>query len=399
MFWWSFFLLSPSGSSQSPVPSWERRFCTSVCSIPWGRICAAKALLSAYKNIAEWDDASAFEAFQNAKARYWAGINNLPCDIPLPNPQMYIEEVNHKAIIDPKLVEDLEKPQSPRPSDGKKEGRSGWDYFFSENKQTPAPAWGNTQDESTSGHHDVNWDKFVVRQCPDPGWDNSENHLYQNGKSSAGWNRPSTCRDVSIPDHSMRGGGNSNSWNNGIDPSWGQHWNNRNHEQGSRYNRKRSRGYHDSEFLKSRQTNNYQAYGSNRNAPMETNLHDYSYKKTMHGGQPVLMQQSKSRRSCGPVNNQRSNEAGGAWYWEKSATWVLFLQLPAFGAEWCLITLGGSACFLCVTFLHSLLLYHDYYFFVSDNCFWIEGASHFSTLFLCLYAVTSFLAYCLDSLL
>lgn len=317
------FPISPPGSLQSAVPSWERRFCTSVCLIPWGRICAAKVSLSAYKNIAEWDDTAAFEAFQNAKARYWAYINNLPCNIPLPDPDMYISEVNHNDIIDPKLVEDLEKQQPPPLSDGKKDGRNGWDSFISENKQIPAPGWDNADGGSTCGHHSINWDKFVEQQRPSIGWSDPENHLNKHDGSSTGWN----CRgswpswgEVPTREYSLTGGGNNNLWNDQRDPSWSQHWNNLNNEQGSRYNRKRNRGHHDSRFSKSRQTNNHQVNGSFWNGCMERNVQDYPYDKTMRGGQPMFMREPKSRRSCGPLNHQKSNDAGSAWHWGKSAT-------------------------------------------------------------------------------
>lgn len=44
-----------------------------------------------------WDDSAGKEAFDNAKARFWAEINNLPSEIPLPDPNMYIQEVDHGA--------------------------------------------------------------------------------------------------------------------------------------------------------------------------------------------------------------------------------------------------------------------------------------------------------------
>lgn len=293
------------GYLQTAVPSWEKRFCTSVCLIPWGRIVGAKITLGAYKNIAEWDDSAAFEAFQNAKSRYWAYINNLPCDIPLPDPDMYIEKVNHNVVIDPKLIEDLEKEQPPPLPDCKKEGSSGWESLIFENKQTPTTGWGNAWGGSTSGHHSVDWDQFVEEQRQSPGW--GETNLSKHGDSSNTWNFHGSWGGQK--DCSWGDGRNTNSWNNGRDHTWGQHSNFLNNNQGNNSDRKRSRGNYDSGFSKSRQANHCQANGSNWYGPRERNMQRYPYEKTTRGQQPMFTRQSKPRWACAPVNNQRSAES------------------------------------------------------------------------------------------
>ena len=273
--------------------------------------------MSAYKSISDWDDAAAFEAFQNAKARYRADINGMPCDIPLPDPDMFIEMVNHKVVIDPKLVEDLEKHPPPRLPDGEKDGSSGRDSFIFESKPIPAAGWGNAGDGSTEDHHSVNWDKFIEQPHRSPGWGDSENHISRNGDSSDAWNCRGGWGDVTVQDCSGGGDGTNYSWNKGRDPSWGQHWNN---EQGRGNNRKRSRGHYDSRFSKSKQMNNHQAERSKWNDRAERNKADYSYEKTMRGGQLMFMQQSEPRWSYWPANHQRSGESGGARCWEKSVS-------------------------------------------------------------------------------
>ena len=272
--------------------------------------------MSAYKNIAEWDDAAAFEAFQHAKARYWADINGLPREIPLPDPDMYIDKVNHKVVIDPKLVEDLEKQQPPCIPEGKKEGSNGWDSIIFENKPIPAAGWGNAGNGSTADHHSVNWDKFVEQPHKSPMWGYSENHPSRNGDTSNSWNCRGGGGDATLQDCSWGGDRNNHSWNNGRDHSWGQQWNN---EHGRGNNRKRNRCYDDSRFSKSRQMNNHQTNVSNWNNFRERNTADYSYEKTMRGGQPMFLRQSKPR-SCWPDNHQRSAESSGVWHWEKSVT-------------------------------------------------------------------------------
>lgn len=97
-----------------------------------------------YPKIADWDDSGGKEAFLNAKARYWAHINNLSCPVPLPEPDMYIDSVDHDGVLDPKLVEDLYK--QPMPSQ-EGEGESGiiWGSFQFREESVPVSGWGNEE--------------------------------------------------------------------------------------------------------------------------------------------------------------------------------------------------------------------------------------------------------------
>lgn len=96
-------------STPDNVPSWEKRFCRLVGTIPWGKIVYSKTLLNYHDNIFHWNDSAAEEAFQNAKKRFWAEINGLPCDISLPDPDIFVDEINWNQAIDPKLIEDIDK--------------------------------------------------------------------------------------------------------------------------------------------------------------------------------------------------------------------------------------------------------------------------------------------------
>ncbi|PKU64891.1 uncharacterized protein LOC110102892 [Dendrobium catenatum] len=101
-----------SGHSYHSVPPWEIKFCS---QISWTKFCEDKKLTYLFENVLNWDDSAGKESFDNAKARYWAGINGLHCDIPLPNPDMYIDVVNQDTFLDPRLVEDLYKQPPPPP--------------------------------------------------------------------------------------------------------------------------------------------------------------------------------------------------------------------------------------------------------------------------------------------
>ncbi|MBA0670630.1 hypothetical protein Goklo_029320 [Gossypium klotzschianum] len=71
-----------------------------------------------YDNIVQWNDSAGEEAFHNAKNRFWAEINGLPCDIRLPDPDSYIDKIDWDSEIDPELLLDLERePKVPDKKD------------------------------------------------------------------------------------------------------------------------------------------------------------------------------------------------------------------------------------------------------------------------------------------
>ncbi|KAJ8633667.1 hypothetical protein MRB53_027003 [Persea americana] len=98
----------PSGWSRQPtVPSWDKRLSTSVSKIPWKKICELKRFECSFQNILEWNDSAVKEAAQNAKARFCAKISGLPCDTSLPDLDLYIEDVDWTAYVDPRLLSAL----------------------------------------------------------------------------------------------------------------------------------------------------------------------------------------------------------------------------------------------------------------------------------------------------
>ncbi|KAM0947871.1 hypothetical protein DsansV1_C07g0072241 [Dioscorea sansibarensis] len=134
-----------SSAWQPSVPLWEKKFCTSVCLIPWEKICETQRVLPMYARVAKWDDSAGEEAFQKAKARYWAEINGLPCDIPLPDPDAYIDVIDYDTVIDPLLVEDLYK--LPPSVDSEEDLTCGWDSFLFADRPVPATGWGDEEDQ------------------------------------------------------------------------------------------------------------------------------------------------------------------------------------------------------------------------------------------------------------
>ncbi|THU64857.1 hypothetical protein C4D60_Mb01t30890 [Musa balbisiana] len=149
---------SPAGLWCQTVPQWEKKFCTDVCLIPWRKLCETKRVMSMYENVVQWNDSAGEEAFKDAKARFWAEINGLPCDIPLPDPDMYIDVVNQEAFVNPQLVEDLYK-QPPTLDDGERDASCGWDSFIFAYRPVPASGWGD-EDPVPNG--------WLGASCPAP---------------------------------------------------------------------------------------------------------------------------------------------------------------------------------------------------------------------------------------
>ncbi|CAK7342686.1 unnamed protein product [Dovyalis caffra] len=111
----------PHGSWQPTVPSWEKRFCYSVGSIPWGKLLETKRSMYLYENVVQWNDSAGEEAFHNAKNRFWAEINGLPCNISLPDPDIYIDQIDWNSNVDSELLLDLEREPKDHDETSKRE--------------------------------------------------------------------------------------------------------------------------------------------------------------------------------------------------------------------------------------------------------------------------------------
>ncbi|TKW17271.1 hypothetical protein SEVIR_5G355100v4 [Setaria viridis] len=149
------------GGGNFSVPLWEKKFCTDACAIPWGKLCETKKLMSLYTNVVDWEDSAALEAFNDAKARFCAVYHGQHCDIPLPDPDMFIDIVNPDEYVDPELVADLEKSRrcAPRKDNGIPDV---WDSFIFSDKPVPVTGWGDTETSNTAGQQlSVNWDSHL----------------------------------------------------------------------------------------------------------------------------------------------------------------------------------------------------------------------------------------------
>lgn len=253
------FFSSYIGYCDDGVPPWEKKFCRSIGSVPWWKVVAAKKYTFCHSNILSWDDSAGEEAFQNAKKRFWAKINGLPCDILLPDPDTYIDKINWNPIIDLELIEDLEsayfvpeeaendsnighrnkmeknseslppeeRKQNPDTvanpwessnynawdSDILKNGSQGWSHWNSDsdmlrNSNNEENGWLQNSPQENKAAKDATW-----RHCSEKVWD--RNQGTNNVKQTGGWDKNDNQWGLSCKDK----------WrDNHGDNSWGLKW-------------------------------------------------------------------------------------------------------------------------------------------------------------------------------
>ncbi|KVH94761.1 uncharacterized protein LOC112518392 [Cynara cardunculus var. scolymus] len=194
----------PFGGSpkwQQNLPSWEKRFVTSVGSLSWKKFLEAKEFTHLYDNILKWDDSAGEEAFRNAKDRFYAKIHGLPCDIQLPKPDSFIDEVDWNSEIDQDLILELESDSVAPDSDCKHEPVVIFGDAIPDPYQHYSPyGWGDADDKmkkTENGENDgINWDDYVNKWDDwdvGPGnhwWGWNENDDNNNNKAEGdqGWN-------------------------------------------------------------------------------------------------------------------------------------------------------------------------------------------------------------------
>lgn len=135
-----------TGSWQPTVPSWEKAFCKVVGSLDWEVIVDMKKFVHLYDNVIKWNDSAGEEAFHNAKKRFLAKMQGLPCDIPLPNPDLYIDEVDWDSEVDPELLLDLEREHSIPDASGNHETVVIFGDSLYSNEAFSAVGWGENEE-------------------------------------------------------------------------------------------------------------------------------------------------------------------------------------------------------------------------------------------------------------
>ena len=102
----------PNVASRPPKDSWEEHLNLSVGQELWEQLTDSdsKCNIYLYKNVARWNDSAAKEAFDDAKTRFLAKIKNVPCNVPSPDPDAYIDEIDWSDSGNPEMI--LEEEES-----------------------------------------------------------------------------------------------------------------------------------------------------------------------------------------------------------------------------------------------------------------------------------------------
>ncbi|KAM7524478.1 hypothetical protein LguiA_014380 [Lonicera macranthoides] len=206
----------PLGSWQPTMPSWEKKFCKEVGCIPWYKIEDMKRYVHLYNNVVQWNDSAVEEAFHNAKKRFYAKIHGLACDIPLPDPDMYVDELDWNSQVDPELLLDLDREPMIPDSEKKYAGVVILDSLLKD-QGFSSSGWGDCEEK--------------VKKDPQPNMENNERAIEENGWGDLGNN--TQCWDESKGDSGWGDGWNvnNNSWgqnrneNNNNLGEWGDGWN------------------------------------------------------------------------------------------------------------------------------------------------------------------------------
>ncbi|KAL3819748.1 hypothetical protein ACJIZ3_005653 [Penstemon smallii] len=183
----------PRGSSQPTVPKWEKQFCKVIGSLDWEKILYLKKTIYLYEDVINWDDSAGEEAFSNAKKRFWAQINGLSCDISLPNPDLYIDEINWDSEINPELNSDnLETENEICHTVENHDPVIIFGDSLLPNQEYATIGWGDTED---------NLHQVAANHVDDP-WGNSGHNWAENGWPVYSNNGYVTCE----------GGWNDDNW-------------------------------------------------------------------------------------------------------------------------------------------------------------------------------------------
>ncbi|MED6213472.1 hypothetical protein PIB30_093760 [Stylosanthes scabra] len=233
-------------SSQDGVPLWEKKYCTLIGSVPWQKIVDSKYTINCHGNVFNWNDSAAEEAFQNAKNHYWARMNSLTSDISLPDPDMYIDQIDWNPYIDPELIKEVDSTYFPVPGDEKENSNKTKRTKISVDDENPWDCAGGTSPsrafenrvQDSQGDHDVSdsetenpWEKSI----PQENGRLNDNAWGGGCVNSSSWNEtrdPSAHSGVWKPGYTAWGNDYKGSlsqkdkgWGNARDNSWCQQQN------------------------------------------------------------------------------------------------------------------------------------------------------------------------------
>ncbi|KAF1002311.1 hypothetical protein AG4045_010823 [Apium graveolens] len=86
--------IAPTYVWRPRVPTWEREFTAKIGNIKWEKFVEARKWNWLYPKILEWKDSACEEAFTAAKTRFWDQYHGYESQVPLPDPDMYIDNID-----------------------------------------------------------------------------------------------------------------------------------------------------------------------------------------------------------------------------------------------------------------------------------------------------------------
>ncbi|KAJ0043967.1 hypothetical protein Pint_17777 [Pistacia integerrima] len=297
----------PQASWQPTVPSWEKKFCASIGSVPWRKLLETKRFMYLYDNVVHWNDSAGEEAFYNAKNRFWAQINGLPCNISLPDPDIYIDEIDWNSNIDPELLLDLEREFKVPEEVNKDEKVVILNSALLFNQSFSCTGWGDAEENFQkdtdlflpAGNEENPWENKCA-PCngakKDDGWGNYWNESW-------GWNQQdNNCNEWN---NSYNEPINVNDGRNGGD--WGATYSRKREGAGWYMSRYKTSRFHGDDYHMDRGWRNKREW-KRSNISCERPFMDEKHSS----------RQWNSMNSCGPVSQAaRFGKAGLSWGWEK----------------------------------------------------------------------------------
>ncbi|XP_039139486.1 uncharacterized protein LOC120276832 [Dioscorea cayenensis subsp. rotundata] len=259
--------------------------------------------MSSYKKVQEWDDSAGLEAFQNANFCQWAKINNYQCDIPLPDPDTYIDDVDYDLFIDPELVADLDYCEQKQAA--ARRGLTNQQLYAKSDVldigNTIKPRGLNVA-ESSYG--------YDVKGKSSNSWNSASRG--RNGAYGSRW-RTSNARGDACVKNSWQGNERDNAWNTGLHETSGCHGNS-NNQAGGKY----GRGCFDSRKMTSVfKTDHYLLNSGQKNFRGKQSRFDHN-EKTIYPGRRTTLQWRP--KSCVPGKDQAPNDSGATLQREKSVS-------------------------------------------------------------------------------
>ncbi|XP_074297140.1 uncharacterized protein LOC141627821 [Silene latifolia] len=86
----------------------ENKFCRMVGGVSWKHVIENQKYMYLYDKIIKWEDSAVEEAYWDAKTRFLAEVHGEPCDVELPDPDIFNDKIDWDAAVDPGLLSDLD---------------------------------------------------------------------------------------------------------------------------------------------------------------------------------------------------------------------------------------------------------------------------------------------------